>query len=468
MQSLVQLPSGRHSSAATLASRAFVDYYRCPESFARFTVKGDGAEKTSSFHFGEDALCYGPRWIGSGGETTASGPYDALGDVTIDRGSLCLPFDPTAIVENLRRERYLGGSQNGRTKRLLQQSVSAGYRFVRPALPVPLRKHLQRLYLRGWEDLAFPTWPVDRTVDSILEQLLILTLKATAIDRIPFIWFWPHGAPSCAVMTHDVETVAGRDFCSRLMDLDDSFGIKSSFQLVPERRYAVAPGFLDSIRARGFEINVHDLNHDGRLFSNRECFAQRAERINHWGREFGALGFRSGSLYRNPDWFELLDFAYDMSMPNVGHLEAQRGGCCTVMPFFIGDILELPLTATQDYSLFHILTDYSIDLWKRQIALITAKHGLVSFIVHPDYVTSRRARATYEELLAHLAQLRGDRSLWTTLPREVNRWWRERSQMKIVGNGKGWHIEGEGAARARLAFATLIDDKLAFTIETQK
>ena len=53
-----------------------------------------------------------------------------------------------------------------------------------------------------------------------------------------------------------------------------------------------------------------------------------------------------------------------MSVPNVAHLEPQRGGCCTVMPYFVGDVLELPLTTIQDYSLFHILGDYSTTLWK--------------------------------------------------------------------------------------------------------
>jgi hypothetical protein len=40
-----------------------------------------------------------------------------------------------------------------------------------------------------------------------------------------------------------------------------------------------------------------------------------------------------------------------MSVPNVGHLEVQRGGC-TVMPYFIGRIVELPVTTSQDYSVF--------------------------------------------------------------------------------------------------------------------
>ncbi len=131
-------------------------------------------------------------------------------------------------------------------------------------------------------------------------------------------------------------------------------------------------------------------------------------------------------------------------------------------------MLALPLTTTQDHSLFHVLNDYSIDLWKRQIALITEKHGLVSFLVHPDYVITRRAKATYQALLGYLAQLRHDGALWMALPREVNQWWRQRSQMTVVWDGDTWRIEGEGSERARLAFGTLVEDRLAFTIEKQK
>ena len=87
---------------------------------------------------------------------------------------------------------------------------------------------------------------------------------------------------------------------------------------------------------------------------------QRARRINQYLRAFGAQGFRSGALYRNLNWYGALDISYDMSVPNVAHLEPQRGGCCTVMPYFIGDIVELPLTMTQDYSLFHIMEKYSM------------------------------------------------------------------------------------------------------------
>jgi len=196
-----------------------------------------------------------------------------------------------------------------------------------------------------------------------MARLLLVSLQAQAIQRIPFIWFWPEGSPSCAIVTHDVEELAGRDFCTTLMDLNDSAGIKSSFQIVPEERYPVPESFLDEIRQRGFEVNIHDLNHDGNLYREREIFLQRAQRINQYGKKFRAVGFRSGALYRNADWYGALDFSYDLSVPNVGHLEAQQGGCCTVMPFFVGNTLQLPLTTTQDYSLFNILKSYSINLW---------------------------------------------------------------------------------------------------------
>jgi len=83
-----------------------------------------------------------------------------------------------------------------------------------------------------------------------------------------------------------------------------------------------------------------------------------------------------------------------MSVPNVGHLDPQRGGCCTTKPYFIGKILEIPVVATQDYTLFHILRQYSMDLWEHQIELILQQNGLISFIVHPDYLLEERA-ATY-------------------------------------------------------------------------
>jgi hypothetical protein len=267
------------------------------------------------------------------------------------------------------------------------------------------------------------------------------------------------------MMTHDVENRAGRDFCARLMDFDDTAQIHSCFGIVPEKRYQVPASYLEGIRARGFEITVHDLNHDGRLFSDRDLFVRRAHAINRYARAFRAQGFRSGAMFRNSDWLQELDFSYDMSFPSVAHLEPQRGGCCTVMPFFLGRLLELPLTTTQDYSLFHILNTYSIDLWKRQMAMIRKKHGLVSFIVHPDYIRDERGQAVYRALLDHLQQERADDNVWIASPGAVDTWWRQRSEMRVIPDGDTWRIEGAGAERARLAFASLDGDAVVFHLD---
>jgi hypothetical protein len=305
---------------------------------------------------------------------------------------------------------------------------------------------------------------VDTTVERLAERVLVLSMKAQRIDRVPFIWFWPEGATGATIMTHDVETQAGLSFLPQLMDIDDTFDIKASIQLIPQNRYQTSQRTLETMLNRGFEVNIQDLDHDGNLFSSRQEFLCRARSINRYLSAYGARGFRSGRLYRNVDWYDALDISYDMSVPNVGHLEAQQGGCCTVFPYFIGNILELPLTTIQDYCLLNILGKYSTELWRQQVALILEKHGLASFIIHPDYVRKPRALDIYRQLLAYLSDLR-ESGVWVTIPGEVDRWWRQRSQMELVQRGGTWRVEGLGRERARLAWANLRGDRLTYDLE---
>lgn len=443
-----------------------LEYFRCPEQFADLGVNGEVSREAGFFQFGPGTTCYG-RCAGGPPSPELTDQLPIRSNlVRSENGRLDLPFDLTDIVDNLRNERYASSSLQSRAKMADTDLTRRAYYFLRPLFPVAMRKHVQRAYFGGWENFPFPHWPVDFTVEILMEQVLALVLKSHKMERIPFIWFWPDGAPGCAIMTHDVEGKAGRDFCNELMNLDDSFSIKTAFQIIPEMRYELRNGFLDSFRRRGFEINVHDLNHDGSLFHEKEKFLRRAGQINRHAKEFRAQGFRSGSMYRKQDWYDAFEFSFDMSVPNVAHLEPQRGGCCTVMPYFIGKILELPVTTAQDYSLFHILGDYSIDIWKQQIRLILERHGLISFITHPDYLREKRARGCYLELLSYLARLRDEKKLWFTLPTEVNNWWRKRSQMSLVPDGEKWQIEGPDSERARVAYARLRGDHLEYDVET--
>ena len=435
-------------------------YYRCPKHYLRFDLKGSFSEESGYFRFGGDTV-YG-RYCG---RSPASSPseclYDASADTIIQNGKTYLSFDFEEVVEGLRYELYARVSDESLK---LQSVLKRLYYLTRPVLPVVVRKRLQQLHAKGWEEIPFPHWPVDRTVDSVFEHLLLLSLKSSGADKIPFIWFWPHGAPGCAIMTHDVETRAGRDSCTTLMDIDNRFGINASFQVVPQGRYEVTPSFRDSITDRGFELGVQDLNHDGHLFMNKRQFMTRVALINRYARQWSVEGFRAAVLYRKQEWFDALDFSYDMSVPNVAHLDPQRGGCCTVMPYYVGKIVELPVTTIQDYTLFHILNEYAIDLWKQQMNLIMEKHGLMSFIIHPDYINGSRERGVYEALLAHLIQLRDENGVWIATPGEVNRWWRQRRDMELIEDGENWRIQGLGSQRAQIAYASQKDGELVFTL----
>ncbi len=435
------------------------DRFRCrPEDVGEFEVCEDLSSSSGYFRFGPDLVCYGQCSSGVPASSVDEPLYDAWDAVAALASPIRLPFDPIQIVDNLRCERYLRSSMPA------NKLVRSVYYTLRPLLPVPLRRHFQKLYFRGRNAVSFPAWPVDRTIEHLFERLLVLAMKSAHVERLPFIWFWPQGIPTCTIVTHDVETSAGLDFCPRLMDLADAVGIKTSFQIVPEKRYAVSRAFLQSIQDRGFEINIHDLNHDGHLFRDRDEFLQRADQINRYARDFGALGFRSAVMYRNIDWFAALDVAYDMSIPNMARMDPQQGGCCTVLPFFIGQILELPVTTTQDYSLFHILNDYSTDLWEQEISLIREKYGLLSFIIHPDYVIAETRQRVYRDLLRRLAELRAQGETWIALPGEVAAWWRLRSKLNLVQNHGSWTIEGEGQERATVAYAVVENGKLRYEI----
>lgn len=446
--------------------QTLIDYYRLPiESLASISLTvASTPGDPGFFQFGSKSICYGRCQSGVAADVAGSRDFDASKYVCCDGTKIQLPFDFAEVIKNLRLEHYREKMTRGVEIFAASEPIRKLYYLIREGLPVLVRRQLQRAYFRDWTNLPFPAWPVDFTVDSLHEEFLRLLMETSGRKIVPFIWFWPKGAPNCIIMTHDVETTAGRDFTSKLMDLDDSYGIKAAYQVIPEKRYEVPDAYVCEIRSRGCEFNIHDLNHDGRLYRERAEFMRRAARINGYVHRYNARGFRAGAMYRNQDWYDVFEFSYDMSVPNVAHLEPTRGGCCTVMPYFIGKIVELPLTAAQDYSLFHILNDYSIDLWTQQLSLIKERSGLMSFIAHPDYLIERRARNVYESLLNFLRQMVASEKTWVALPGDVDRWWRARNQMRLVLLGNDWKIVGPESERARVAYAVLDGGRIVYEL----
>jgi hypothetical protein len=464
MPEMPALHPDKHPLVDNQVVQSLAHYYRVPLDSLGSISGAKPSSNTGFFQFGPGTVCYGESASGVAHKIENSGHYDAFEHIRNGESEIHLPFNPGAVIENIRRERYEGSLAPSLERIVSQDWMLAAYYSLRGILPVTVRRKLQRIYLSGWKDRPFPAWPVDFTVDTLHEKLLRLSMEASGRLRAPFIWFWPDGASNCLILTHDVETLAGRDFTSQLIDLDESYGFRASFQVVPESRYQVPDAYVESIRNRGYEFNVHDLNHDGLLYRERGDFLRRAKKINEYCRRYGARGFRAGSMYRNLDWYEAFEFSYDMSVPNVAHLEPKRGGCCTVFPFFVGNILEIPLTTSEDYSVFHILNEDSIALWKKQLELIRQRNGLMSVLAHPDYLIDSRTRKLYELLLDHLRELLSGEKIWAALPGEVDQWWRARSKMNLIQRDGNWVVEGPEKERARIAYAVIEGDRVVYDL----
>lgn len=453
--------SEARSGMQVLPRESVIDRYRCPQNLVDVVSCEPLSSSAGFFHFGQNSVCYGRSRSAILSSRPEPPLHDAAGEVVVENTKLLLPFNLKEVIDNLCQERYRNGKVEESS---LFRICKKLYYHLRPFTNQMVRRQIQKFHARNWKKSPFPQWPIDTTVENVFETVLQMSMKASGREKIPFVWFWPNGANSCLTMTHDVETQAGRDFCPTLMDVDDAFGIKAAFGIVPEERYEVPADLLESMRSRGFEVVVQDLNHDGRLFDDEQEFLRRAKLINQYGREFGATGFRAAVLYRKPEWYDALHFEFDMSFPNVAPLDPQQGGCCTVMPFFIGNMIELPVTTVQDYTLFHVLNERSIELWKTQIDLVLKKNGLLSFIVHPDYVLQPETLSAYKHLLRHLQGLRDKTSIWCALPSEINAWWRARNKMSVVEDGASWRIVGEGYERAVLAYAKNVDGRIVYEL----
>src|SRR2546426_745323 len=76
---------------------------------------------------------------------------------------------------------------------------------------------------------------------------------------------WPEGRKLAFVLTHDVEGPEGLAKVRQLAELEMKLGFRSSFNFIPEGPYAVPAELRAWLLANGFEVGVHDLEHNGKL-----------------------------------------------------------------------------------------------------------------------------------------------------------------------------------------------------------
>ena len=299
------------------------------------------------------------------------------------------------------------------------------YYRVKPFVPQLLRTAVRRQLALRLRDKVSEVWPI-----------------MPGSDRPPENWpGWPDGKKFAVVLTHDVESEGGLQKCRDLMRLESEIGFRSSFNFIPEGNYRVPGELRDELAKNGFEIGIHDLQHDGRLFASRREFSRKATRINNYLREWKASGFRSGFMLHKLDWLHELEIEYDTSTFDTDPFEPQPEGRHTIFPFWVtrrrnGAVsssngrdkgyVEIPYTLPQDSTLFLLLREQTIDIWLRKLDWIASRGGMVLVDTHPDYMafgaTPRKggeySAELYKQLLAYLlSRYRGD--YWHALPRDV-------------------------------------------------
>jgi peptidoglycan/xylan/chitin deacetylase (PgdA/CDA1 family) len=343
-------------------------------------------------------------------------------------------------VADLLEERYPGP--------LRLPQLRALYYLIKPILPRRMQIAARRAYaerVRARHELRghFPRWPIEPVLVERFEEHLRARLRDTGADAVPFVGLWPAAHRFSYILTHDVEGPRGVANIPRLLEIERRHGMVSSWNLVAED-YAVDDALLQTITAAAGEVGLHGLTHDGRLFSSRVEFERQLPEIQRRLQAWGAEGFRSPATRRNPAWMPDLGASYDSSFPDTDPFEPQPGGCCSILPYFLGDMVELPITLVQDHTLFEILHEQDITLWRDKARWVARHGGLVTVLVHPDYLLTDERLRRYDELLSFLAALEGG---WHVLPRDVAAWWRRRAELDAA-LGRGEELD-----EARLAAA---------------
>jgi len=325
------------------------------------------------------------------------------------------------------------------------------YYEVKPMVPELVRHRLRQWFATRKRRRIHKTWPI-----------------LPGSERPPKGWRgWPEGKRFAFVLTHDVERGEGLDKCRQLMKVDSDLGFCSSFNFVPEGTYSVSPVLRQELVRNGFEVGVHDLNHDGKLYRSRREFRQKAERINHYLKEWGAVGFRSAFMLHNLEWAHDLNVQYEASTFDTDPFEPQPDGAGTIFPFWVprqGEsgqaglelrrdgskpgnpsvcnvqaasesqqegYVELPYTLPQDSTMFLILSQKEPNIWFEKLDWVAQHGGMVLVNSHPDYMATNGKWngsweypiALYRRLLEYVSS-RYAGAYWHALPREVAAYWR--------------------------------------------
>lgn len=301
--------------------------------------------------------------------------------------------------------------------------LKSTYYHLRPLIPRRVQIALRRMVINLKRESCAGIWPINEKAGKPPEGFS----------------GWPEKKKFALVLTHDIETAQGQEKCHKLAKLEEELGFRSSFNFVP-KRYSVSPELRRQLTSNGFEVGVHGLYHDGKLYKSKKIFRSRVKEINTYIKEWGSKGFRSPSMHNELEWLHELNIEYDSSTFDTDPFEPESEGVGTIFPFRVSKdsaddkgYIELPYTLPQDFTLFVLMKEKSIDIWKQKLDWIVKKGGMVLLTTHPDYMNfgdSKQGKEEYPveyyiEFLNYIReQYKGQ--YWHGLPKEIVRFWSEK------------------------------------------
>lgn len=245
---------------------------------------------------------------------------------------------------------------------------------------------------------------------------------------------WPENKKFCFSISHDVENIRGLNKCLKLAKIEKELGFRSCFSFVPER-YELPYDIKHDLLTNGFEIAVHGLKHDGKLYRSRKEFDKRAQKINEYIKAWEVTGFYSPAMEHNMDWLHTLNIEYDASTFDIDPFEPQPEGVDTIYPFWVQNehsesgYVEIPYTLPQDITLFIILKKKNNAIWENKLSWLAENKALAFIKTHPDYMYFGHGRKKVDEypvdyyinFLKHIKENYRD-EYWHALPKEISKY----------------------------------------------
>jgi peptidoglycan/xylan/chitin deacetylase (PgdA/CDA1 family) len=350
---------------------------------------------------------------------------------------------PSTAASEVIADLFLNESYLADCERRTPWAMQSYYR-VKRLIPNGLRHYLNSAAIRVRAPREFPRWPCESALLDLRGDWLREAFETLGVRDTWHVGFWPEGHKCSIVLTHDVETRKGFERMEAMADLEERYGFRSAWNL-PLAQYEIDWNHVAEMRARGFEFGAHGLSHDGRLFRSKRDFMELSPRLERLADEHDLRGFRAPSTLRDPQLIAQMSFDFDSSFADTEPYEPQPGGTCSLFPFHLSKMIELPYTIPQDHTMIHLLRRSPLPLWVLKAKWIASRGGMILTLTHPDYCGRQPELGLYEEFLKHLAEME---SAWRALPSEMATWWRQRSQSHLRLQQGRPVISGSAATRA--------------------